>query len=85
MYFKKHKEEKIMAILKQMSEIEKKNFSKILKDPVKWAQIFLRIFNPETKQEEPWKARWYQAQMLRDKSLKKVYRCGRRTGKKFCL
>ena len=74
-----------MAILKNMSEIEKKNFVEILNDPVKWAQVFLRIFNPVTKKEEPWKARWYQAQMLRDKSLKKVYRCGRRTGKQFCL
>ena len=33
------------------------------------------------KKDTPWTARWYQVQMLRDKSLKKVYRCGRRTGK----
>lgn len=72
-----------MAVLKNMSEIEKKNFAEILKDPVKWAQVFLRIFNPETKKEEPWRARWYQAIMLRDSSLKKVYRCGRRTGRQF--
>ena len=72
-----------MAILKKMSEIEKKNFQEIIKDPVKWAQVFLRIFNPVTKQEEPWKARWYQVEMMRDKSTRKVYRCGRRIGK--CL
>lgn len=70
-----------MAILSKMSEIEKRNFQEVLKDPVKWAQVFLRIFNPVTKKEEPWTARWYQAIMLRDKSIKKVYRCGRRTGK----
>jgi replicative DNA helicase len=71
-----------MAILKQkLSEIEKKNMKEIFSDPVKWAQVFLRIFNPVSKKEEPWLARWYQVQMLRDPSLKKVYRCGRRTGK----
>jgi replicative DNA helicase len=71
-----------MAILKQkMSAIEKKNFLEVISDPVKWAQVFLRIFNPVTKKEEPWLARWYQVQMLQDPALKKVYRCGRRTGK----
>lgn len=71
-----------MAILRQkLSEIEKKNMQEVLNDPVKWAQVFLRIFNPITKKEEPWLARWYQVQMLRDPNLKKVYRCGRRTGK----
>ena len=71
-----------MAILKQkLSQIEMKNMREVFSDPVKWAQIFLRIFNPVTKKEEPWLARWYQVQMLQDPSLKKVYRCGRRTGK----
>lgn len=70
-----------MAILKNMSPIERKKLTEIMKDPVKWAQAFLRTFNPETKKIEPWKARWYQVQMLRDKSTKKVYRCGRRIGK----
>ena len=72
-----------MALLKKMSPIEKELFKEVLKDPVKWAQAFLTIFNPVTKKEEPWKARWYQSQMLRDHSIKKVYRCGRRTGRSF--
>lgn len=71
-----------MAILRQkLSAIEAKNMREVLLDPVKWAQVFLRIFNPVTKKEEPWLARWYQVQMLQDSALKKVYRCGRRTGK----
>lgn len=70
-----------MAVLKKMSSLEKKNMQEILSDPVKWAQVFVKIFNPVTKKEEPWLARWYQVQMLRDQSIKKVYRCGRRTGK----
>lgn len=44
---------------------------------------FLRTFNPKTKKIEPWTARWYQVEMLRDKHTRKVYRCGRRIGK--CL
>ena len=70
-----------MGILKHMSPIERKKFIEIVNDPVKWAQAFLRTFNPETKKIEPWKARWYQVKMLRDPSTKKVYRCGRRIGK----
>lgn len=66
-----------------LSPIQKRNLQKILQDPVLWAQSFLIIYNPKTKREEPWHARWYQAEMLRDKSIKKVYRCGRRTGKLF--
>lgn len=69
-----------MSKIKQMSALERKQFSEVAKDPVKWAQLFIRIFNPVTKREEPWIARWYQVQMLRDMSVKKVYRCGRRTG-----
>ena len=63
-----------------MSAVEKKLFAEVAKDPVKWSQMFIRFFNPITKKEEPWVARWYQVQMLRDMSVKKVYRCGRRTG-----
>ena len=70
-----------MAILKQMSPVERKKFLEIAEDPVKWAQAFLRTFNPQTKKIEPWTARWYQVEMLRDKNVKKVYRCGRRIGK----
>lgn len=70
-----------MAILKNLSPVERKKFLEIAKDPVKWAQAYLRAFNPATKRIEPWTARWYQVEMLRDKSVKKVYRCGRRIGK----
>lgn len=74
-----------MALLKQMSALEKKKFQEIINDPVKWSQKFVKIFNPVTKKVEPWIARWYQVEMLRDMSVKKVYRCGRRTGKGTCL
>lgn len=70
-----------MSLLNNMSPIEKERFLAIIKDPVKWSQSFIKIFNPVTKQVEPWIARWYQVEMLRDFSTKKVYRCGRRTGK----
>ena len=53
----------------------------IMNDPVKWAQTFLITYDKTLKKETPWTARWYQVQMLRDKGLRKVYRCGRRTGK----
>lgn len=70
-----------MAILKNMSELERKAFMDIMNDPIKWAQKFLRSFNPTTKKIEPWIARWYQVQMMRDHSTRKVYRCGRRIGR----
>lgn len=57
----------------------------ILSDPVKWAQIFINVFDNSTKKKQPWVARWYQSEMLRDTSVKKVYRCGRRTGKSECM
>lgn len=72
-----------MALLKDMSPIERKQFMEIVNDPIKWAQAFLRSFNPATKRVEPWVARWYQVEMMRDKHVRKVYRCGRRIGK--CL
>ena len=62
---------------------QKKKLAEIVNDPVKWAQAFLITWNGDKKCNTPWTARWYQAEMLRDDSLKKVYRCGRRTGK--CL
>lgn len=46
-----------------------------------WAKAFVRVADPITKKIGPWIARKYQEKMLRDKSLRKVYRCGRRTGK----
>ena len=55
--------------------------AKIMRDPVAWAQAFLRTFDPKTGKVGPWKARWYQVEMMTDKSKKRVYRCGRRTGK----
>lgn len=72
-----------MASLNNMSPIEIKKLQDIMKDPVTWAQACLRSFNNTTKKVEPWTARWYQVEMMRDKSVKKVYRCGRRIGK--CL
>ena len=60
---------------------QKVKLKEILDDPVKWAQAFLITWNGDKKCYSPWTARWYQAEMLRDKSKKKVYRCGRRTGK----
>lgn len=53
----------------------------IMNDPIKWAQTFLRTFDATKGKVVPWTARWYQVEMLRDNSVKKVYRCGRRTGK----
>ena len=67
-----------MANYKKADQLK---LAKIMKDPVAWAQAFLRTFNPQTGRIEPWKARWYQVEMLQDQSKKRVYRCGRRTGK----
>ena len=64
-----------------ISRAEVKKLQEIMNDPIKWAQAFLRTFNPKTKKIEPWTARWYQVEMLRDKHTRKVYRCGRRIGK----
>lgn len=55
--------------------------ARIMKDPVAWAQAFLRTYDSSTGKVGPWKARWYQVEMMSDKSKKRVYRCGRRTGK----
>lgn len=64
-----------------MTKIERERFRKIVKDPVLWAKAFIKTFDPTKKKVTPWTARWYQAEMLRDQSLKKVARCGRRTGR----
>lgn len=61
----------------------KQKLKDIMDDPVKWAQTFLKVFDSVEKKEVNWTARWYQVAMLRDKSVKKVYRCGRRTGVKM--
>ena len=66
-----------------ITKIEQDKLKEIYEDPVKWAQVFLKTFNPRTKKIEPWTVRWYQVQMLRDRSVRKVYRCGRRIGKSF--
>lgn len=50
-------------------------------DPVLWAKAFVISNDAIAKKVGPWKARDYQEEMLRDKSLYKVYRCGRRIGK----
>lgn len=64
-----------------LSKAQMKKLKEINADPVKWAQVFLVTYDKTLKKETPWTARWYQSQMLRDRSQKKVYRCGRRTGK----
>jgi hypothetical protein len=66
---------------KQFSTVEAKKLLEIMQDPVKWAQVFVRTWDPVQKKVVPWVARWYQADALRDKSLKKTLRQGRRTGK----
>ena len=71
----------IQMDIEKMSKIERENFVEIMKNPVKWAKVFVRIFDPVEKKVVPWTARWYQKEMLLDQSLKKVARCGRRTGK----
>lgn len=71
--------------LNKMSPVERKKFQEIVQDPVLWAKVFVKTFDPVQKKIVPWTARWYQVEMLRDKSLKKVARCGRRTGKCFAL
>ncbi len=67
--------------IKNMPAIEKKRLKTLIEDPVLWAKAFVKCFDPVHKKILPWSARWYQVEMMRDKSLKKVARCGRRTGK----
>lgn len=72
-----------MAGRKELTAIEAQKIKEIMNDPVKWAQVFVTNFDNVKKEYMPWVARWYQVEMLRDRSVKKVARCGRRTGK--CL
>lgn len=73
------------AKLKRKGTTDYQKVKEVLDDPVKWAQIFVNIFDNATKIKQPWVARWYQGEMMRDQSDKKVYRCGRRTGKSECM
>ena len=63
------------------SKVSKELLAKINSDPVLWAKTHIITYDNALKKYVPWTARWSQAEMLRDKSRKKVYRCGRRTGK----
>lgn len=65
----------------KMTLVEREHLIEIMKNPVKWAKVFIKIFDPVQKKVVPWTARWYQTEMLLDKSIKKVARCGRRTGR----
>ena len=64
-----------------MSRVQEELIKKINSDPVLWAKSHIITYDNAAKKYVPWTARWYQAEMLRDNSRKKVYRCGRRTGK----
>lgn len=70
-----------MAKNKILSVLEQERVRAIMEDPAKWCQVFIKSFNPSTKKVESWVPRWYQNEMFRDKSTRKVYRCGRRIGK----
>lgn len=65
----------------ELSAIEREKIRQLINDPVTWAKTFIVSNDAITKQYGPWVARDYQEEMLRDKSHRKVYRCGRRTGK----
>ena len=67
-----------MATLTKAQQIRLKEIND---DPVLWAQTFLRTYDARLGKETRWTARWYQVEMLRDKTTRRVYRCGRRTGK----
>lgn len=63
------------------SAVERDRIRRLKEDPVYWARVFLISNNAAIHKYGPWVARDYQEEMLRDKSVRKVYRCGRRTGK----
>jgi len=67
----------------KLSVVEKDVLRQIVGDPALWAKAFLRTYDQAAKKVVPWTARWYQIQMMRDKSKKRVARCGRRTGEKL--
>ena len=60
------------------SPIVREKLKKIAEDPVLWAKAFVVTYDQIQKKDVPWTARWYQTEMLRDKSIRKVYLCGRR-------
>lgn len=62
----------VQLIVQQMMEDEE--LREVFDDPVTFSQAILDV-NP----------RWYQKKIMRDKSLKKVARWGRRLGKTFCM
>ena len=64
-----------------LSNTEKERLKIILSDPVLWAKAFVVARNPETGQTGPWLARDYQAEILRNRDVRKVYRMGRRLWK----
>lgn len=64
-----------------LSPVEKAKLKKIFSDPVLWAKCFLISNDAVTRKKGPWVARDYQKEMLRDRSIRKVYRCARRLGK----
>lgn len=68
-------------VASKLSPAQLEKMKTIMLDPVKWAQVFVTTYDGAKKCETVWTARWYQAEMLYDKSLKKVLRQGRRTGK----
>lgn len=68
---------------KSLSKVEQEKLKFIMNDPVLWAKTHIITYDNALKKYVPWTARWYQAEMLRDTSRKKVYQCGRRIGK--CL
>lgn len=63
------------------SAVERDRIRRLKEDPVYWARVFLISNNAAIHKYGPWIARDYQEEMLRDKSVRKVYRCGRRLGK----
>lgn len=66
---------------KSLSKVEQEKLKTIMNDPVLWAKTHIITYDNALKKYVPWTARWYQAEMLRDTSRKKVYQCGRRIGK----
>ena len=69
----------------KMSPVEVEKVKAVLKDPVLWAKAFVVAMNPETKKYGPWIARDYQAELLRNRDIRKAYRMGRRLGKCFAV
>lgn len=67
--------------INNLSPVELAKLKRIHEDPALWAKAYLITYDAVQKKEVPWTARWYQAEMMRDKTTRKVYRCGRRTGK----